>query len=62
LLCAAQGLDWLAPLRPGAGAAQAQALVRSVVPPLTADRPLSDDIEALAALVLRGEFRSLVQP
>jgi histidine ammonia-lyase len=54
LICAAQGLEFRKPLRPGRGAAAAYDAVRTVVPPLTADRPPSPDIEALAQALLDG--------
>lgn len=56
LMCAAQGLDYRAPLRPGRGAAQGQALVRTLVEPLTADRALTEDIARLARAVETGTF------
>ncbi len=59
LICAAQGLDFRAPLRPGQGVAEAHALVRSVVPTLGADRPPSPDIERLADSILEGLFEEI---
>lgn len=56
LMCAAQGLDFRAPLKPGRGALQGHQIVRSLVPPLDADRVLTPDIEALAAAVASGLF------
>jgi histidine ammonia-lyase len=53
-LCAAQGLDFLAPMRPGVGVAAAHAVVRDRVPHLGADRPPSPDIEAVRGLVAAG--------
>lgn len=61
LLCAAQGLDWLAPLRPGQGVALAYERVRRAAPRLAGDRVLSEDIEALAELVRSGAFREYVK-
>ena len=55
-LCAAQGLDFRAPLRPGAGVAAAHALVRQRVAHLDADRPPAPDIEELALLVHAGDL------
>jgi histidine ammonia-lyase len=55
-LCAAQGLDFRAPMRPGAGVARAHASVRSLVPHLDADRPPAPDIEAVRTLVVDGEL------
>ena len=54
LLCAAQGVEQRAPLRPAVGTGRVLAAVRSVVEPLTVDRPPAPDIEAIAALVEGG--------
>ena len=56
LLCAAQALEYRAPLKPAARVAEAHALVRQVVKPLSEDRVLSTDIEALAAAVRTARF------
>lgn len=45
LIAAAQGLDSLAPLKPGRGVAEAYQKVRQYVEPLTDDRVLANDIE-----------------
>ena len=55
-LCAAQGLDFLAPMRPGVGVAAAHAVVRDRVPHLGADRPPSPDIELVRGLVAAGSL------
>jgi histidine ammonia-lyase len=60
LMCAAQGLDFRAPLRAGRGAARGLALVRDIVPPLEQDRVLSTDIRALADAIGAGHFGSAV--
>lgn len=54
LICAAQGLEFRKPLRPGRGAEAAYDAVRTIVAPLTDDRPPSADIEALAQALLDG--------
>ncbi len=54
LMCAAQGIDFRAPLAPGPGTQIAHAAVRSVVPHLDADRPPHPDIERLTAAVHDG--------
>ncbi len=54
LLCAAEGVERRAPLRPGAGTAAVHSAVRSVVPPLEHDRPPGPAIEAIAAMVEAG--------
>jgi len=55
-LCAAQAVEFHRPLRAGDGVEKALATVRDHVPPLTDDRPLSTDLETLAALVRAGEL------
>jgi histidine ammonia-lyase len=55
-LCAAQGLDYRAPLRPGAGVEQAHRLVRDRVAHLDADRPPAPDIATLRDLVHAGDL------
>lgn len=56
LMCAAQGIDYRAPLRPGRGVARAHAQVRALVSPLVNDRVLSTDITTLAQAIERGDF------
>lgn len=56
LMCAAQGIDYRAPLKPGRGVVDAHAAVRVVVRPLDADRILTPDIERLAEAVAAGRF------
>lgn len=51
LVCAAQGVEFRAPLRTSAPLQRALAALRAVVPPLVEDRALGDDLEAAAALV-----------
>jgi len=55
LICAAQGLDFLAPLKPGRGTQRAYEKVRSMVPPLQDDRVWSQEIERVRAAL--SEFR-----
>jgi histidine ammonia-lyase len=56
LMCAAQGIDLRAPLRPAVPLRAAHAAVRGHVPQLVADRVLSPDIETLAAAIAAGTF------
>ena len=56
LMAAAQGLEFLAPLRPGRGVAEAHAALRAAVPALGQDRVLSPDIAAIESLVRAGAF------
>ena len=55
-LCAAQGLDYRAPLQPGTGVARAHARLRSLVPHLAEDRPPAPDIAAVRELLRAGEL------
>ncbi len=59
LLCAAEGVDKRAPLRPGEGTGAAHKVVRSVVAPLDHDRPPGSAIEAIAALIEAGGFDAI---
>jgi histidine ammonia-lyase len=56
MLCAAQGLDYRAPLRPARHVGEAQAVVRTEVRRLEHDRVLAPDIESLAATIRTGRF------
>jgi histidine ammonia-lyase len=56
LLCAAQGVDYRKPLKPGRGVARGHAMVRRLIAPLTRDRVLGPDIELLASAIERGEL------
>jgi histidine ammonia-lyase len=56
LMCAAQGIDFRHPLKPGRGVARAHHAVRALVPPLKRDRVLSGDIERLSAAIAQGLF------
>jgi histidine ammonia-lyase len=59
LLSAAQGLEFLKPLRPGARIETAYDIIRGVVPPLERDRVLAPDIAAVEKLVREGRFAAL---
>ncbi|MBZ5543144.1 MAG: histidine ammonia-lyase [Acidobacteriia bacterium] len=61
LLAACQALDLLAPLRSGAGAEQAHALVRRASPFVKADRRLDRDIARVASLVEAGKVSSILK-
>ena len=56
LLCAAQGLDYRKPLRPGKRIEQAHEAIRRIVPPLEADRPPATDIGRLAQAIREDVF------
>ena len=55
-MTAAAGLDQRAPLAPSKGVAAAHAAVRERVAPLTEDRPLYRDIEAVARMISEGSL------
>ena len=56
LLCAAQALDIRGVAAAGAGTRDAHAAIRAVAAPLTDDRGLRDDVEAVVDLIERGLF------
>jgi len=56
LLAAAEGLRYREPFEPGSEIRRVVEVVRSIVPPLEEDRPLSGDIEATAAAIRQGRF------
>jgi histidine ammonia-lyase len=61
LLCAAQGLEFLAPLRPGRGADAAYRHIREHVRPLGRDRTLHRDLEAVERLIRSGSLLAKVE-
>jgi histidine ammonia-lyase len=61
LLCAAQGLEFLKPLRPGRGAAAAYDHIREHVRPLGRDRTLHRDLEAVERLIRSGTLIGVVE-
>ena len=61
LLAGAQGVEFLAPLEPGAGVRAAHDFVRSLSATLVEDRPLAGDIEAVAEAVARGDLVAAVE-
>src|SRR6266571_5046157 len=56
LLAAAQGLEFLKPLAPGRGVARIYAALRREAAALDGDRPLTADIERVAAGIRDGKF------
>jgi histidine ammonia-lyase len=58
LMCAAQGLDYRAPLKPGRRLISAHASVRAICPRLERDRVLSPDIAAISDAIGTGVFLS----
>ncbi len=61
LLNAAQALDFHAPLQPGPAVGAAVRLLRSVVPPLDADRVMTGDLAAARSLVTSNALRDAVE-
>jgi histidine ammonia-lyase len=61
LLAGAQGVEFLAPLEPGAGVRATHDFVRSLSPRLDDDRPLSPDIEAVAEAIRDGMLIGAVE-
>jgi histidine ammonia-lyase len=60
LLCAAQGIELLAPLQTGTLAKKAIANVRAVSPKVVEDRPLAPDIESVTAKIADGTFSAIL--
>ena len=56
LMTAAEGIDYRRPLRSSVAIERAHEIIRAAVPRLTADRPPSDDIEALTQTITDGQF------
>src|SRR5712692_7270689 len=56
LLAGAQGLEFLKPLAPGHGVGKSYAAIRREVPALEEDRPMSAEIERVAAGVRAGTY------
>jgi histidine ammonia-lyase len=61
LLCSAQGLEFLKPLKPAAGVYAAYLHVREHVRPLGRDRTLHRDLEAVERLVKSGSLVTAVE-
>jgi histidine ammonia-lyase len=61
LLAGAQGVEFLAPLEPGAGVRATHAFVRSLSSRLGDDRPLAPDIEAVADSIRDGSLVAAVE-
>jgi histidine ammonia-lyase len=62
LMCSAQAIDFLRPLKTTEPLEKVYAAVREVIPTWDKDRFVSPDIEAACSLVKSGELISLVEP
>jgi histidine ammonia-lyase len=60
-LCAAQGIDFLAPLKPGWGAQKAYQWVRSVSRAVTRDRSLASEIGRVGELIDEKKFSQILK-
>jgi histidine ammonia-lyase len=60
-LCAAQGLDFLLPLKPGRGVRKAYEVLRSFVTHLTEDRVLRQDLDRVLPLLEDGTLLTAVE-
>jgi len=60
-MCAAQGIDFLAPLSPSAPLQEAHKTIRSAVSKLEDDRPLSSDIKKICELMKSGDIIASVE-
>jgi histidine ammonia-lyase len=61
VMTAAAGLDQRQPLRPSRGVEAALVKVRERVAPMTGDRPLYRDIEAVTTLLATNELAAAVE-
>jgi histidine ammonia-lyase len=60
-ICAVQGIDFHAPLKPGIGTAPAHSLLRSHVPHLDHDRVIYNDLESARALIGSGQALAVAE-
>ncbi len=60
-LAAAQGLEFLKPLKPGVGPRAASARIRREIPPLEEDRPMAREVETILAWMRSGELVAAVE-
>ena len=61
LLAGAQAVEFLAPLHPGEGVSATRAFVRTLSSRLDEDRPLAEDIEAVASAIRDGSLLETVE-
>jgi histidine ammonia-lyase len=61
LLAATQGVEFLAPLEPGAGVAAARSFVRALSPRLVEDRSLAREIEEVATSIRDGSLVTAIE-
>ena len=60
-MAAAQAVDFLAPLKPSKRGQAAQAVIRSVSPPIEKDRVMSGDFARLSELIAGGKLADVVR-
>jgi len=60
-LCGAQGLEFRKPLKAGLGPRFAHRLIRKSIPRLTADRPMSGEIDRVVGMMRVGEIAKVVE-
>ncbi len=61
IMCAVAAIEHRAPLEPATTTGEVCAVVREQVKPLIDDRPIGPDIEAIAEMILAGEFDRFVE-
>ncbi len=61
MLCAAQGLDYRKPLKPGRQIEEIVTAIRKIVPRLEADRPPATDINHLVLAIRQGHIGGLFE-
>ncbi|MFQ5837977.1 MAG: histidine ammonia-lyase, partial [Thermoplasmata archaeon] len=60
-LCAAQGLEFLKPLKPGKGALSAYEFLRRFIPPLVEDRSIAEDLVKIDGLLTEAKVIEAVE-
>ncbi|MFX1559743.1 MAG: histidine ammonia-lyase [Promethearchaeota archaeon] len=60
-MCACQGIDYLAPLKPSKPLEEAHKTIRKVVPRLEDDRPLASDITKIREIMSSGDIIASVE-
>jgi len=60
-LCGAQGLEFRKPLKAGLGPRFAHRLIRKSIPRLTADRPMSGEIDRVVGMMRDGDIAKVVE-
>jgi histidine ammonia-lyase len=60
-MAAAQGIEFLAPLKPSKRGQQAMAAIRAVSPPVVQDRVMSEDFARIGEIIAGGELAAVLR-